>query len=195
MGHEIAAVWSVACRRMEPDPIVATNKKTNRGRKTREKLAIDDRVDSPFRQRANSSKRIESGCNQIVAPDGQDVFTRQERHHVKDETILLENQEIDVFAPDQLRRAANGGARQHCGTLLRQFDKQHGSHSWQRRMRAQIGQSAHNRQDKTEGNSDPTVGPTNGFYAHHTFWTSEDRIPFAVRNAIRPSKWRFAAYA
>ena len=56
--------------------------------------------------------------------DRDHVFLGNDFHRVEDEAVVLEDDEVNVLAPDQFDRAADGGISQNGRALLREFDEE-----------------------------------------------------------------------
>ena len=80
------------------------------------------------------------------------IFLRNDFHHVEDEAVVLENDEVNVLASDQFGRAADGGISQNGRALFREFDEQ--NFAWLARDRqTRLDDFSHESQKSAERNS------------------------------------------
>src|SRR3954447_17258173 len=108
MGHQVATIWPVPGERMKADPGARTAQKRNDGREAHEEFKINQAVDAKlphFENRAQTPDGELKGCS---SRHSDHVLAWDHSNNVEDESVIGEDDKVDVVPPDHGSGAADG---------------------------------------------------------------------------------------
>src|SRR5947207_14053649 len=113
MYHQVAAVRSVAKKSSKATPRSGAGRKRQYRGETCQKLHVNDRVDADFPHLQQRPQRASRQSEKTLRRDCYHISIGNNFHHVENEAIIFEYDEVNVFTSNHFNRTTNCGIREH----------------------------------------------------------------------------------
>jgi hypothetical protein len=111
--HQVAAIWSLAKKRVEPNARLCAAQERNDRRKTRQKLKVDNGIDAKLSAPNDSLESGDKERRETTRSDCDYVSCWQSFHQIENESVLFKHHKIRIFATDHFDRASYRGISQN----------------------------------------------------------------------------------
>src|SRR5437016_10448255 len=109
---------------MKANTRFGAGRKRQHGGETCQKLHVNDRVYADFPESTYCSQRTKRESKRAVRRDRYHIFFGNDVHRVENESVVLEYDEINVFASDHVDRTTNSRISENRRALLRKLNEE-----------------------------------------------------------------------